>query len=77
MRSSRDIARVALGGGIVAVTVDGMTMAEWPSGLKMLDDGIAHHIVVRLGDALMKLNEGHNDSARTGSQPMPLVSQEQ
>jgi cyclic beta-1,2-glucan synthetase len=35
--------------GIVAVTVDGTAVAEWPLGLKMLDDGITHHVVVRLG----------------------------
>ena len=35
--------------GIVAVTVDGTAVAEWPLGLKMLDDGITHHVAVRLG----------------------------
>jgi cyclic beta-1,2-glucan synthetase len=34
---------------IVAVTVDGVAMTAWSSGLQMLDDGITHHIVARLG----------------------------
>ncbi len=35
--------------GIVAVTMDGTAICEQPIGLKMQDDGIAHHVLVRLG----------------------------
>jgi cyclic beta-1,2-glucan synthetase len=35
--------------GIVAVLMDGAATMEWPSGLQMLDDGVTHHITVRLG----------------------------
>ncbi len=35
--------------GIVAATIDGTAIAEWPLGLKMLDDGVTHHVLVRLG----------------------------
>jgi cyclic beta-1,2-glucan synthetase len=35
--------------GIVAVTVDGVANTKWPKGLKMLDDGVTHHVTVRLG----------------------------
>jgi cyclic beta-1,2-glucan synthetase len=35
--------------GIAAVTLDGTAIAEWRSGVKMLDDGITHHLLVRLG----------------------------
>ena len=35
--------------GIVAATIDGTGIADWPSGLKMLDDGVTHHVLVRLG----------------------------
>ena len=35
--------------GIVAVAVDGAAIPDWPRGLKMLDDGVTHHVSVRLG----------------------------
>lgn len=35
--------------GTVGVTVDGAAITEWPLGLKMQDDGVTHHVVVRLG----------------------------
>ncbi len=35
--------------GIVAVAVDGAVISDWPGGLKMLDDGVTHHVSVRLG----------------------------
>ena len=35
--------------GVVAATVDGMVVGERPLGLKMLDDGATHHVLVRLG----------------------------
>ncbi len=35
--------------GVVAATIDGTAIAAWPSGLKMLDDGTTHHVLVRLG----------------------------
>ncbi len=35
--------------GIVAATVDGTAVAERPFALKMQDDGITHHVLVRLG----------------------------
>jgi cyclic beta-1,2-glucan synthetase len=35
--------------GVVAATVDGVAVAEWPFALKMQDDGVTHHVLVRLG----------------------------
>ena len=36
--------------GVVAATVDGMVVGERPPrGLKMLDDGAAHHVLVSYG----------------------------
>ncbi len=35
--------------GIVAITVDGAAVGERQSALKMQDDGVTHHVLVRLG----------------------------
>jgi cyclic beta-1,2-glucan synthetase len=35
--------------GIAAVTVDGAAVEERPLRLKMLDDGVTHHVLMRLG----------------------------
>ena len=35
--------------GIVAATVDGTAVADRPFALKMKDDGMTHHVLVRLG----------------------------
>ena len=35
--------------GIVATAVDGTAILRQPFGLKMQDDGITHHVLVRLG----------------------------
>jgi cyclic beta-1,2-glucan synthetase len=38
--------------GIVAATMDGSAILQPPFGLKMQDDGISHHLLVRLGSCL-------------------------
>jgi len=35
--------------GVVAAKVDGAAIGEWPFALKMRDDGVTHHVLVRLG----------------------------
>jgi cyclic beta-1,2-glucan synthetase len=35
--------------GIVGATVDGAAIGERPLGFKMIDDGVTHHVLVRLG----------------------------
>jgi cyclic beta-1,2-glucan synthetase len=49
--------------GIISVTVDGVAMTAWALGLPMLDDGITHHILARLGGCPTKLREGCGDGS--------------
>ena len=35
--------------GVVAATVDGAVVEQRPLNMKMVDDGVTHHVFVRLG----------------------------